>query len=486
MPLDPSVLMRNNHPTRDGNYLQPTLTHAVAAQMVLDTTFKPTITGNVYPQPLYVANGPSGKGAFYVVTESNNVHAVAEADGSALWTKNMGTPAGASGAGCGNISPLGITGTPVIDENARTLYLDAAIGTGTTIQKHMIHALSIDDGTERAGFPFDTSTVSYKGTTFNPVLQNQRAALLLVNGVLYVPYAGHAGDCGQYRGWIIGIPVANPAGAKGFATGIRGGGIWGPGGPASDGTSVFITTGNTFGATTWQQGEGVIRLTAGPVFSGLTTDYFAPSNWQPLDGSDLDISGSGPVIVDVPGATPSQLIVALGKNGVAYLLDRTNLGGIGKGNGMTGEGAFSTQVAGGEIINAATTYTTASGRYLAFHVHNGASGVGCPGAGTGDLVALKFTATTPPTVSVAWCANNQGQGSPISTTTDGTSNVVVWSAGAEGSRRLHGFDGDTGAVVYAGGGAGDVMTNTTHRFNSPIAVNGRIIVAADNALYAFK
>jgi hypothetical protein len=483
---DQSVLQRNKHATRDGHYVQPLLTRSAAAKLVLDASFKPTITGTVYAQPLYVASGPGGKGMFIVATEDNNVHAVAEADGAPIWTMNLGTPAKGTGAGCGNISPYGITGTPVIDLSARTIYVASGTGNDTMIMQQRIHALSIDDGSPRAGFPFDPATVGYNGMTFVPYLHNQRAALLLLDGVVYVPYGGHAGDCGDYRGWVMGIPVANPAGAKAFATGARGGGIWAAGGLASDGTHVFTATGNTFGTTTWAQGEAIIRLQAGPIFSGQPDDYFVPSDWLALDGADQDLGGTGPILVDVPGATPSALVVALGKNGVAYLLDRNRLGGMGTGDGLVGEGLASAPVTHGPIINAPTTYTTAGGTYVVFRVANNQSGIGCPAGQTGDLVAIKIGAAAPPTISVAWCADNQGQGSPMVTTVDGKAEAVVWSVGAEGSKRLHGFNGDTGAVVYAGGGDGDLIPNQVRRFNSPIAVNGRIIIAADNALYAFK
>lgn len=82
-----SVLQRQNDAKRDGLYIQPTLTKVKAAAMRRDTTLNATIQGNVYAQPLYVQNGPSGKGIFIVVTESNNVHAVSETDGSSVWTK---------------------------------------------------------------------------------------------------------------------------------------------------------------------------------------------------------------------------------------------------------------------------------------------------------------------------------------------------------------------------------------------------------------
>ena len=137
-----------------------------------------------------------------------------------------------------------------------------------------------------------------------------------------------------------------------------------------------MATGNTFGARTWMGGEAIIRLGPGAKFSGNPADYFAPSDWRRLDDEDADIGGSGPVLLDVPGATPSKLIVALGKNGVAYLLNRDDLGGIGKGNGIRGEGVQSNKVSSGEIINAAAAYRTASASYVVFETR--ASGVGCP------------------------------------------------------------------------------------------------------------
>jgi len=174
-------------------------------------------------------------------------------------------------------------------------------------------------------------------------------------------------------------------------------------------------------------------------------------------------------------------VLALGKNGVAYVLDRTNLGGIGTGDGVMGEGVQSRQVASGAIVNAAAAYPASSGTSVVFNTNS--SGVGCPGT-PGGLVALSIGATAPPTITVAWCANNLGSGSPMVTTTDGRADPVVWSIGAESSNRLHAFHGGTGAVLFAGGGAAEQMS-FVRRFQTPIAVNGRIFVAADNELYAF-
>jgi hypothetical protein len=288
----------------------------------------------------------------------------------------------------------------------------------------------------------------------------------LVGGTLYVPYGGHAGDCGFYYGWIVGVPTNNPAGVQAWATSAHGGGAWSVGGIASDGVNPYLATGNTFGTGgLWGGGESIIRFQNGPSFSGLMGDYWTPTNWASLDNGDVDVGGSGPLLVDVPGATPSKLVVALGKDGNAYLLNRTNLGGI------TAPLAQK-NVSSGAIIQAAVTYQTTQGTYVAFF------------DGGDKVVALRIMPGNPPTITNAWNMDEGGAGSPFVTSTDGTNNVVVWGMGLGGDGRLRGFDGDIGAVIYSGGGANELMAGT-HRYSTGIAARGRIFVANDNKGYAY-
>jgi hypothetical protein len=471
-----SVLEHHNGPGRAGVYADATLTRSSAATFHVDTSFQAGVTGAIYAQPLYVAGPPGGTDLVIAATEQNNVAAFDAATGAAVWTRNLGTPVPLGSMPCGNIDPLGITGTPVADRAARRLYLDAmTTPDGGTTKRHLIFALSLDDGSTVAGWPVDVSAaVSFAGTTFGSTVQGQRGALALLGGTLYVPYGGLAGDCGNYRGWLVGIPVQNPSAPLAWATGARGGGIWGPSGVASDGTSVYVATGNTIGTSTWRGGEALLRFSPGPTFSGLAPDYFVPSNWlSVLDPDDADLGGTGPLVVDVPGATPATLLVALGKDGKIYLADRSSLGGLG------GQVAVA-QVATGAIINAAAAYATAQGTYVVFR----GNGSDCPAGQSGDLTAVRITATSPPGVATAWCASQNGGGSPMVTTTDGRAESIVWSVGAGGDRRLHGFDGDTGEVVFGGGGAGDVLQNV-QRFQTPILARGRIFVATDGGVVAF-
>ena len=346
-----NVTQLHNNPSRDGLYVAPAFTQAAAASLTRDTGFNGAIVGNVYAQPLYVEGGPSGP-MVIAVTESNNVYALNATTGAIIWQRNVGTPV-TSGLPCGNINPLGITGTPVVDLASRSLFFDAEVtGAG-----HQIYSLNVDTGATNAGWPVTVST-AVPGFDSDRS-QSERAALGIVGNILYVPYGGRFGDCGSYRGRLVGVQMNNPASVMSFTTTSTRAGIWGPGGIASDGTNTFVTTGNGSG-TTWAGSEAVIRLQAGPIFSGSTADYWAPVNWQSLDSGDTDLGGSGPILVDVPGATPSALVVALGKDGNAYLLNRNNLGGV------SAPVASSNVNSGGTIIQAAASYQTAMGTYVVF------------------------------------------------------------------------------------------------------------------------
>src|SRR2546422_1450797 len=143
-----NVTQHHNHDSRDGLYIDPAFTRTAAAGLRRDLAFNGTIQGNVYAQPLYIAAGPGGKPTIIAVTEANNVYALDAANGSVLWQKNVGTPVALANLPCGNINPLGITGTPVVDLPSRTLFFDAMTtpDNGTT-KKHLIFAMNIDSGT---------------------------------------------------------------------------------------------------------------------------------------------------------------------------------------------------------------------------------------------------------------------------------------------------------------------------------------------------
>jgi hypothetical protein len=462
-----NVTQHHNHDSRDGLFIDSAFTQAAAANLKRDTTFSGTVVGNVYAQPLYIEDGPGGKAMIIAVTESNNVYALDAITGSVIWQRNVGTSVTSSNLPCGNINPLGITGTPIVNLASRSLFFDAmTTPDGGTTKEHLIFSLNVDTGAINSNWPVRVNATAVSGsTTFDSSVQNERGAPGIVNNILYVPYGGHWGDCGTYHGWLIGVPINNPASVTAWATPASRGGAWSVGGVASDGTNPFIATGNTSGASTWGGGEAIIRFQSGPAFTGLTNDYWSPTNWKSLDNSDTDIGGSGPLLVDVPGATPSSFVVSLGKDGNAYLLDRGNLGGV-------SAPVAQLHVAGNEIIQAAATYRTSIGTYVAFR------------DSSGMVTALRINPTNLATITKVWNVSQNGRGSPFVTSTDGTNNVIVWVVGSEGDQRLHGYDGDTGNVVFGGGGTNELMTGT-RRYNTGIAVHGRIYLTSDNKVYSF-
>src|SRR5436190_15448782 len=120
-----NVTQEHNNVSRDGVYIDAGFTPSAAANLTRDLNFDGTIVGNVYAQPLYIEGGPSGP-MVIAVTESNNVYALNATTGTVIWQRNVGTPA-PTGACAGNISPNGITGTPVLDLASRSLFFDALI-----------------------------------------------------------------------------------------------------------------------------------------------------------------------------------------------------------------------------------------------------------------------------------------------------------------------------------------------------------------------
>src|SRR5438093_647570 len=458
-----NVTQEHNNVSRDGVYIDAAFTPSAAADLTRDLNFNGTISGAVYAQPLYIEGGPNGP-MVIAVTESNNVYALDATTGLPIWSRtDIGPPVPTTP--CGGFNPTGITGTPVVDIASRRLFFDALINGSPT--KHFIYSLNVDTGVTTPGWPVDVNAKAvYNGIPFVSLAQEERGGLALVNGIVYISYSGYVGDCGNYHGWVVGVDINNPSNVNGWATTAVGGGIWGHGGVASDGTNMFVVTGNTFNTGgNWMGGEAIIQLQAGPIWSGQPTDYWAPINWLSLDQGDTDLGGVSATVIDVPGATPSQLVLALGKDSNAYLVNRNNLGGI-------TSPVAQANVSGTNRGTSAVTYRTSQGTYFAFHNDAGA------------LRAYKITPTNPPTIVFAWSASQNGRGSPWVTTTDGASNFIVWVAVVGGDQRLHGYEGDTGAVIYSGGGANELM-NGTRQWNTGMVARGRIYFGADNKVYAF-
>jgi polyvinyl alcohol dehydrogenase (cytochrome) len=149
--------------------------------------FDGTIVGNVYAQPLYVEGGSDNRAKVIAVTQSDNVYALDALTGAIIWQRNVGTPSG----GMGLISPVGITGTPVIDLASRSLFLMAVISG----PNNMLYSLNVDTGAINHGFPID---INASFPDFSSSLHMQRGALILLGNMVYIPYGGYA-DQGNYH-----------------------------------------------------------------------------------------------------------------------------------------------------------------------------------------------------------------------------------------------------------------------------------------------
>jgi len=476
--FDPSVYQHHRNGTRDGLYIDPVFTQTAAKTTHVLTGFMGAVSTIVYAQPLYVENGPGGIETFVIATENNHVTTYNATNGDVIWDTGpsvIGPCATANPPG-GQVdsNSIGITGTPYIDIGSRTIFFDAMTTPDNNITfHHKVFALSLDTGELLPNWPVDLNTAvpSDAGAIFDSGVQNQRGALQFLSGVLYVPYGGYNGDGGNYYGSVVGFPVASPQTPTWWHTTALKGGVWGPGALPTDGNSVFPITGNTTGTNgTWGGGEAVIRLTAGLTFSGNASDYYAPSNWEDLDNNDTDLGGASEVVLDMPGAQYPHLIVAGGKDGNLYVLNRDNLGGIG------GE-LFKTPVSGASLKGAPAAYATSLGTYVAFHIEGG-SGNNCAQDQGGNMVVLKLT-QSPMVATTVWCSTQDDLGSPMVTTTDGTSNPIVWNADS----KLYGWNGDTGAVIVDG--TNTTMSTAVQKWNTPINAHGRMAVGVNGQLYVF-
>jgi hypothetical protein len=466
---DPSVLTYHAGLSRAGLYTTPGLTYERARALRPDASFHAAFAGHVYAQPLLWREPKSGRAELIVATENNEVLALDAHSGAEIWTRALGSPVPHSALPCGNISPVGITGAPVIDDARATLYLDAAVMRAGR-PRHEIYALALSDGAVEPGWPVDVAAAL--GRPFDPAVQNQRGALALFDGKVFVPFSGHWGDCGAYHGFVVGVAAGDPHEVASFSTRARGGGIWAQGGVSGDGRSLFAVTGNTFGASAWSDGEAVLRLTPHLARPTAAKDYFAPRDWRDLDGSDLDLGGTDAIPLDVPAAKGARrFLFTVGKSGEAYLLDRDNLGGIG---GAT----LSAQIATNVVIASPAALSRSEDVRVVLQ----GDGAHCPkGDAAQGLIALDIRVAPSPAMATAWCGAVPRAGSPIITTTDGHSQPIVWALGAEGDNKLHAFKADSGEPIANG----LQPLSGLHHFQTLIAGDDRLYVAADGRVYAF-
>jgi hypothetical protein len=346
---------------------EATLTRANCQQSTgssggLRQLFTQQTDGQIYAQPLYAANlSIPGKGAHnvvFVVTENNWIYAF-DADSAAgpnaapllsrqLVSGNETAVPWREIALCPNIVPtIGISGTPVIDLANQVLYLVVKVSSHTltptgVVPNYMqrVHALDLTTLADRPESPIEVKAeftsvgaVGAKTTQFNSQYENQRAALLLNRGKVYIAFAAHC-DQGPYAGWILGYDAATltqlhvfNAAPNAFGSGNGGAGIWqGGDGPACDREgNIFCATGNgDYGIVSKMDGYSFCVLKLSPGLEVL--DYFMPFNVTDLNDHDWDLGSGGPLLIPTQDAGGKQLLTVCGKEGRVYVIDQLNLG----------------------------------------------------------------------------------------------------------------------------------------------------------------
>ncbi len=347
-----SVLTQHNDNYRSGfNNHEKMLTTSNVNSKQFGKLFTLPVDDQVYAQPLVVSNlkiTDSIANIVYVATVNNTLYAFNADDGQLYWKRNFTQPGmrpvrntDMTGACNGNYQDftgnIGIVGTPVIDSRSRIMYFVARSVANNNFVEYL-HAIDIITGGEKAGSPVKI-TATYAGggmgsvnnvVTFDAQKQNQRQALTLLNGMVYVTFAGHC-DWEPYHGWILGYDAGTlqqkivyndtPDGVDG--------GIWesGMGLAADSDGNLYAAVGNgTVGlngdpTNLINRGESALKL----VPSGNTlqvVSYFTPFDYDTLEARDWDYGAMGALLIP-----NSNYFLTGAKNGVLYLLDKDNMGG---------------------------------------------------------------------------------------------------------------------------------------------------------------
>lgn len=467
----------HGNPARSGNYVVPALTWANAATVHPLPGWSGAVQGPVHAQPLYYHPAGAPNGLIIVATDHAVVQALDSVTGQTVWSRALGTPVPSRSKPCGNPGLWPDVATPVIDDAAGVVYVVAFVLNSKGNIAHLVYGLSLTDGSVLPGWPVDVrKSLASQGVVFPAAVQNDRGALALAGGTLYVPFGGgDGGDCLPYHGWVVALNVLAPSVSAFWQTRAQWGGLWAQGGVTSDGVSLFVATGNTTNTNVWADGEAVLRMKSGLQHSSDPHDYFTPSDWLKLDKVDHDLGGTGPLPINVPiqGGGIAAWMLALGKDGNAYVLNRDDLGGIG--------GELLVQpLASAPIRTAAAVWPATGGVFVTMK----ASGIACPPpASNVAITTIEVAAAPGPAISTTWCASFVGDGTPTVTTTDGSSNPVVWMVGSEGDNQLHGFRGDTGQALFAPSAATQVLN--ARRYVTPLVAEGHIFIASDTKIYAF-
>jgi outer membrane protein assembly factor BamB len=385
----PAPLSAADWPTYHRDAARTGAAPATPAAGPLAIAWRRHLDGAVYGQPLVIG------GLVIAATEGDTVYGLDRATGQVRWHVHLGTPVPLSALPCGDIDPLGITGTPVYDPATRLVYAVAE----TTGFHHILAGIAVPSGK----LIFGRDVPAPDG---HPRYDQQRAALALDQGRVYVAFGGLTGDCGPYQGSVNGIPASGHGPMISYKVPTaREGGMWAAGGPVvAPSGAIYVSSGN--GAATAPPYDGSDSVTA--LTPGLRrTGIFAPSTWPADNASDLDLGSSA------PGLLSNGMMLADGKQGTGYLLNSRHLSGVG-----TQEAQAPVCAAyGGMAVTGQVVY------------------VPCEGGG------MAAVDTSGSTIKVLWRGPAAAEGSPV--TGGGAVWVPDWNAGV-----LYQLDPGTGHVRH--------------------------------------
>lgn len=264
------------------------------------------LDGQVYAAPIVV------RGVTIVATENNTVYALSSSY-HLLWKRHLGAPSQASQRPCGNISPLGITGTPVYEARYNSIYVAPEYSGNPP--RHELVSLAFGSGAVKWHKSIDFPGVDQR-------VMQQRGALTVVGTRVWVPFGGMAGDCGNYKGRIVGLSrFSGSAPIRYTVPTSREAGIWTPPGIVTDSHgAMYVAVGNGAAGAgdRYDHSDSILKLST----SGKLLGFFAPSNWASENDNDVDLGSQGPAFV-------GPWIFSAGKSGTAYTLKPGALGGIG-------------------------------------------------------------------------------------------------------------------------------------------------------------
>ena len=296
-------------PQFDQNAARTGLAVGLRAAGALTTAWTAHLNGAVYGQPLVVG------GEVIAATEDDTVYALSRATGKTVWSTRVGTPVPESALhGCGDIFPLGITGTPIYDRSDGLIYAVAE----TTGYHHVLFGLSVTNGAVKVRRDLDLPSSANQ-----PAYNQQRPALAIDRGRVYAAFGGLAGDCGAYLGSVVGVALNGKGPLVSWHTPTtREGAVWGTAGPVAGPDGVLWVASGNGAAGPGDPYDGSDSVTSlSQTLRRL--EYFAPASWADDNAHDLDLGSTQPVRAS-GGST-----FVMGKRGIGYLLSSTDFGGIG-------------------------------------------------------------------------------------------------------------------------------------------------------------